>query len=116
LAECSTPLWEKILEPIEDFTDERHKAWCIHCTATLAGIETNWDHVPTKSLLDRPLPAHVPQVEICRSCNTGFSLDEEYLVTFLSCVLSGSTEPALQINPKIQRALGKRKASNVWTR
>ncbi|UMR31994.1 hypothetical protein MJ904_07410 [Massilia sp. MB5] len=96
-----------MLELVEDFSDERNKAWCIHCTASLAGSETNWDHVPTKSLLERPLPAHVPQVEVCRSCNTGFSLDEEYLATFLSCVLSGSTEPAAQINPRIARALAR---------
>lgn len=98
------------MEEIEEFSDERQKAWCIHCGASLAGAFTNWDHVPSKSLFDRPLPMHVPQVEICRDCNSSFSLDEEYFVTFLSCVLAGSTAPEAQSNPKVQRALQRNPA------
>lgn len=93
------------MEFIDDFSDERQKAWCIHCGAWIADSHTNRDHVPSKSLLDRPLPAHVPQVEICRDCNSGFSLDEEYFAAFLSCVLAGSTVPEGQANPKVRRAL-----------
>ena len=40
---------------IEDFTDERLKAWCIHCGGVIADIESNRDHVPTKSLLTNSL-------------------------------------------------------------
>lgn len=98
------------MEEVEEFTDERQKGWCIHCGTTISTVTTNWDHVPTKGLLDRPLPPHVPQVEVCRQCNSGFSLDEEYFVTFLSCVLSGSTAPQAQANPKIQRALTRNPA------
>lgn len=98
------------MEEIEEFSDDRQKAWCVHCGARLSDAETNWDHVPSKSLLDRPLPAHVPQVEICRDCNTGFSLDEEYFVAFLSCVLVGSTNPEAQKNSKVQRALERNPA------
>jgi hypothetical protein len=86
------------MEDIEDFSDDRHKAWCVQCGGTIGNRTTNWDHVPTKGLLDRPLPHHVPQIEVCEACNNGFSLDEEYLVTFLSCVLSGSTAPDAQRN------------------
>ena len=32
-------------------------------------------------------------VEVCRQCNSGFSLDEEYLIAFLGSVLSSSTRP-----------------------
>ncbi|AUX69167.1 hypothetical protein CHX26_06325 [Porphyrobacter sp. HT-58-2] len=98
------------LEDIEEFSDDRQKGWCVHCGASITASSTNWDHVPTKGLLDRPLPPHVPQVEVCSSCNNGFSLDEEYFVTFLSCVFSGSTDPASQISPKVQRALERNPA------
>ncbi|MBL5906107.1 hypothetical protein [Serratia fonticola] len=95
------------MEYIEDFSDERQKAWCIQCGSAIGSHETNWDHVPTKSLLDKPLPAHVPQIEVCKKCNNSFSLDEEYVVTFLSCVQSGSTSSYAQRNSSIGRALAR---------
>uniref|UniRef100_UPI0031010A66 hypothetical protein n=1 Tax=Neorhizobium sp. EC2-8 TaxID=3129230 RepID=UPI0031010A66 len=93
------------MERIEEFVDVRQKTWCIHCARTLAGLETNEDHVPTKSFLLKPRPHHLPVVTICRECNNGFSRDEQYAVTFLSCVLSGSTDPRHQRNPSAGRAL-----------
>ncbi len=90
---------------IEEFVDERQKSWCIHCTRPLAGLETNDDHVPSKSLLVKPRPHNLPVVTICRECNTSFSLDEQYTVAFLSCVLAGSTDPEKQPNPSAARAL-----------
>lgn len=93
------------MERIEEFVDERQKSWCIHCTRTLAGLKTSEDHVPTKGLLAKPRPHHLPVVIICRECNNGFSRDEQYAVTFLSCVLSGSTEPGRQRNASAARAL-----------
>lgn len=93
------------MNDIEEFSDDRQKAWCVHCGAVIANTEANWNHVPSKSLLVRPLPPHVPQVEICRDCNSGFSLDEEYFITFLSYVLSGTTDTSGQVNSKVQRAL-----------
>lgn len=71
----------------------------------MASTKTNWDHVPSKILLNRPLPPHTPQVEVCSPCNNNFSRDEEYFAVFLSCVLSGTTEPSGQRDPKFQRAL-----------
>ena len=93
------------MERVEEFVDERQKSWCIHCARPLAGLETSEDHVPTKSLLTKPCPHHLPVVTICRECNNGFSRDEQYVVTFLSCVLSGSTDPEKQRNPSAARAL-----------
>lgn len=98
------------MKEIKEFSDVRQKAWCVHCGKLITSAATNRDHVPSKSLLKRPLPPHVPQVEICSSCNSGFSLDEEYLVAFLSCVLSGTTDPEGQTNPKVQRALKRNPA------
>lgn len=93
------------MEMLDEFTDDRLKGWCIHCGATSSSVATNWDHAPSKSLLDRPLPPHVPQVEICKRCNSSFSLDEEYFATFLSCVIAGSTSPEVQSSSKMKRAL-----------
>jgi hypothetical protein len=93
------------MQSIEEFGDDRHKAWCIHCARPLAGLDTNEDHVPSKSFLTKPRPHHLPVVIICSQCNTGFSLDEQYSVTFLSCVLIGSTEPEKQPNASAARTL-----------
>ena len=81
------------MDQIEECGDERQKSWCIHCGGWIAELDTNRDHVPSKSLLREPYPANLPVVEVCATCNEGFSLDEEYLVVFLNCVLAGSTEP-----------------------
>lgn len=43
------------MREIEDFTDDRLKAWCIHCGDAIADVESNRDHVPTKSLLTKTL-------------------------------------------------------------
>lgn len=92
---------------IEDFTDERLKAWCIHCGGVIADIESNRDHVPTKSLLTKELRergaefdrgvgdelAYLPQVVVCQTCNSGFSADENYLLCVLHAVIAGSLYP-----------------------
>ena len=82
---------------IEEFVDDRQKSWCIHCGNWLAGLRTNRDHVLSKSLLEKPYPAELPVTEICCECNNDFSRDEEYLIGLLGAVLSGSTDPALQV-------------------
>lgn len=91
---------------IEDFVDERQKAWCIHCGEWIASLETSRDHVPSKCLLQEPHPANLPIVQVCKACNQGFSLDEEYLGAFLGSVLFGSTDPDHQRIPKAARILG----------
>ena len=85
------------MKAIDEFSDERHKTWCLHCGKVLAQSPTNRDHVPSKVLLDRPLPANLPLVEICVACNSGHSIDEEYFVAFLGAVLSGHTQPQNQV-------------------
>ena len=95
------------MDPIEEFVDERQKSWCIHCGAWIAEVKTDEDHVPSKALLRKPHPAHLPVVRICTVCNNGFSADEEYLFLFLNCVLAGSTDPDRQLDPRVARALGR---------
>jgi hypothetical protein len=93
------------MDEIEEFVDERLKSWCVHCGKYISGLETNLDHVPSKALLLKPHPPHLPQIEVCKACNEGFSLDEEYLFVFLTCVLAGSTDPKQMSNSRAQRAL-----------
>jgi hypothetical protein len=95
------------MENIEEFVDQRQKSWCIHCTKPLSGLDCSEDHVPTKSLLRKPRPHQLPVVTICHECNNGFSRDEQYAVTFLSCVLAGTTNPELQPNDSAARALAE---------
>ena len=84
------------MEDIGEFSDRRHKAWCIHCGSGISDFKTNKDHVPSKSLLEEPYPPELPTTEICTNCNSSFSRDEEYFAAFLGAVLSGSTEPEAQ--------------------
>lgn len=88
------------LNQIEEFVDDRQKSWCIHCGRPVDDLKTNGDHAPSRCLLNKPYPSNLPEVVVHEECNRGFSLDEEYLATFLSCVLSGSTDPDRQSNPR----------------
>ena len=92
------------MEWIEEFVDERQKAWCIYCGALLAAAETNKDHVPSKALLLKPHPENLPVVQVCTACNSDFSVDEEYLFLFLRCVLAGTTDPAGHNDARVARA------------
>lgn len=88
-----------------DYSDERHKGWCIHCGSLLANVESNLDHVPSRTILDRPFPNNLPTVLICRACNTSFSSDEEYFTAFLGAVLAGTTDPDQQVVERAERTL-----------
>jgi hypothetical protein len=95
------------MKGMPDFSDERHKAWCIHCGAVLADVENNLDHVPSKSILDRPFPNNLPTTRLCRSCNTSFSKDKEYFIAFLGSVLAGTADPERQIVERAEKTLSK---------
>src|SRR5579883_1837339 len=72
------------MEQIPNFGDIRQLAWCVYCGG---GTETR-DHVPSKVLLDDPLPKNLAVVPACLSCNTGLSGDE-YFACLIECVLAG---------------------------
>ena len=93
------------MDDIKEFVDDRQKSWCIQCGAWIAAVDTNRDHVPSKVLLQQPFPENLLVVEICAACNRSFSLDEEYLLLFLHCVLVGSTDPNRHANEKVEGAL-----------
>ena len=52
------------------------------------------DHVPSRAILDPPYPPDLPTVDCCYECNNNLSIDEQYLVYLLECVLSGETDPS----------------------
>lgn len=79
-----------MMDQLRDFADERLVQGCIYC----GGLEETREHVPSRVFLDKPYPANLPVVPSCLACNNGFSLDEEYLVCLIECVLAGSTDPS----------------------
>jgi len=93
------------MDQIHEFVDRRQKAWCIQCGRSISALETNADHVPSKTLLQKPYPANLPVVGTCIDCNNAFSADEEYLFLFLQCVLAGTTDPSRQTDSRVARAL-----------
>jgi hypothetical protein len=76
------------MEQLRNFADHRLIDGCIYC----GGLPETRDHVPSRALLDAPLPENLPVVDACRKCNNSFSSDEEYFVCVLEAVLRGSTE------------------------
>ena len=94
-----------MVDPRHLFVDERLLGSCAYCGA----LPDTRDHVPSKILLDNPLPSNLPVVEACLACNASFSLDEEYLACFLECVLHGSTTPKAVTRHKIKTTLARKR-------
>ena len=107
------------MQYVEDYSDQRQKAWCIHCGTAIADVDANRDHVPSKSLLSKRLrrlgaeydrgggeaDAYLPQVLICKECNSGFARDESYLLCVLHAVLAGSLYPDAATHPEAANVL-----------
>jgi hypothetical protein len=79
----------EIMEQLKNRADDRLVNGCVYC----GGLEETRDHVPSRVLLDSPLPENLPVVAACFSCNNSFSKDEEYLACLVEAVIAGSTEP-----------------------
>lgn len=89
------------MDPRHLFMDQRLTAGCAYC----GGPADTQDHVPSRILLDDPLPPELPVVKACAACNQGFSLDEEYLACLIDCALSGTAAPDGPHRDKVRRAL-----------
>jgi len=74
---------------------------CAYCGAEPDSV----DHVPSRILLDNPLPENLPTVPACIKCNRGFSRDEEYFACFLESVICGSPAHGKVKREKVRRAL-----------
>lgn len=76
---------------------------CVFC----GGSPDTRDHVPSRVLLDDPVPENLPVVDCCQSCNSGFSLDEQYVACLIDCVLAGSASAKRAARPKVSRILAE---------
>jgi hypothetical protein len=89
------------MDPRTLFADERNAAFCVFCGSP----PTTREHAASRILIDKPLPDDLPLVGSCHSCNSGFSMDEEYLACLIDCVISGTTDPTRVSRPKVRAAL-----------
>jgi len=91
------------IDPRQLYVDERLIGHCIYC----GGQPDTRDYLPSRVLLDKPFPLNLPIVEACRSCNEGFSLDEEYLACLVECAICGSAKATGVKRPKVAAILRK---------
>lgn len=91
------------MDPRQLSVDDRLMGRCVFC----GDVPGTRDHVPSKILLDDPLPDNLPIVDACTSCNQGFSIDEEYLACLLEVILSGTTVPEQLGRQKVKRSLAR---------
>lgn len=94
----------------EDLSDVRLRGPCAYCGEETLEDELTKDHVPSKGLLDRPYPAHLPTVPVHLECNSQFSSGEEYLALFLASVICDSTDVDPKRFPRQARALARNTA------
>jgi hypothetical protein len=83
------------------YADSRLGGECIYCGAP---PETR-EQVPPRVLLDPPYPDNLFVVEACLSCNSSYSLDEEYLACLLEVVTCGTTNAAKLGRPSVAATL-----------
>lgn len=94
------------MQNFDNYGDLRQLSRCVYC----GGPTETRDHVPSRVLLDEPFPANLPVVPACKSCNQGFSLDEEYLACLVDSALVGSARPNEGHRPKIRKVLERKPA------
>ena len=92
------------MDPKQLFIDERFKGICAYCGADA----DSRDHVPSRVLLDEPLPENLPVVESCAKCNRDFSIDEEYVACLIECVIQGTSSPNDKFREKVAKTLSAR--------
>jgi hypothetical protein len=92
------------MHQLTNYGDERQTFFCVYC----GGDTRTRDHVPSKVFLDEPYPTNLPVVPACRSCNEGFSIDEEYVACLVECALTGSVKIDAVNREKIKKILQKK--------
>lgn len=91
------------MEQLSNFGDERQLARCVYC----GDSAESRDHVPSRVLLDDPLPTNLPVVPACESCNQGFSLDEQYVACLVDCAVAGGTSSEVIPRRKVRSILAR---------
>jgi hypothetical protein len=82
------------------YGDERALAFCALC----GGVTDTRDHVPSKVLLDDPVPPQAAVVRACAQRNNGLAPHEEYVACAVDVALTGTTEPD-RLRPKVRAIL-----------
>ena len=95
------------MKQIYHFSDQLSSVDCIPCAETNHSGRYSRDHIPSKALLKSPYPENLMPVGMCQECNSGFSKDEEYFSSFLTSVITGSTEPDSLRFPRASRTLAR---------
>lgn len=83
------------------FTDQRLADLCVFC----GGEPNTRDHVPPKVLLDKPYPDNLLIVGSCDKCNSGASLDEQFVASILEVATCGTADSTGLRRPNIVRTL-----------
>src|SRR5262245_50877823 len=83
------------------YADQRNKGFCIHC----GGPPETRDHLPSKVLLDEPLPDNVDVSPACFECNNGLATDEEYFACLIDCIVAGDVDADKVKRPKVAHIL-----------
>jgi len=94
------------VDQLKDYADSRLIVGCIYC----GGLEETRDHVPSRVFLDAPFPENLPVLPACGPCNSGFSLDEEYLACLIEAAVAGSTDPAHIRRPRVAETMRRNAA------
>jgi hypothetical protein len=89
------------MDQIQNFADTRLVLGCIYCGAD----DGTREHVPSKVFLDKPYPENLPVVGACRTCNNGYSMDEEYVACLVEVVVAGTLDPNGIRRPSISKIL-----------
>ena len=90
------------MDQVPFYGDKRNLGFCVHC----GGPDETVDHVPSKVFLEEPYPTNLMASPACRTCNNGFSADEEDLACLLECVVVGEAD-LKRLRPKVARILGR---------
>jgi hypothetical protein len=89
------------VDPRHLFSDERLRGFCVYC----GDQPSSADHVPARVFLDEPHPETARVVDACAKCNSGASLDEQFVACLIESVVCSSTDSARLEREKVRRTL-----------
>ncbi|CUS47648.1 MAG: hypothetical protein HLUCCO02_13050 [Idiomarinaceae bacterium HL-53] len=94
------------MDQLRTYADNRLVQGCLYC----GGLPKTREHVPSRILLSKPYPNNLPVMPACESCNSMYSLDEEYVACVLACMKAGTTKLDSLDNIKVIKALKRKPA------
>jgi hypothetical protein len=86
---------------------------CVYCGSTK---NLTRDHIPPKSLFNKPRPANLITVEACTGCNASFKSDDEYFwLTTSSRAGAPQSSGAVEASSRAIKHLAREKAAGFRT-